>query len=193
MKLLVTGGAGFIGSNFIRLALSQRRDWQVVNFDALTYSSNLENLSEVAEHKGYEFVRGDVADPRAVDAVMQRGFDAIINFAAETHVDRSIEDAAPFLRTNVLGTQVLLDAARRQKSKPLFLQISTDEVYGSAGPDESFDEQRILEPRSPYSASKAVADHLVNACATSYGLPTITLLCTNNYWPYPFPERLIPL
>ena len=132
MKLLVTGGAGFIGSNFIRLALGERRDWQVINFDALTYSGNLENLAEVAEHKGYEFVRGDNADARAAEAVMPRGFDAIINFAAETHVDRSIEDAAPFLRTNVLGTQVLLDAARRQKSKPLFLQISTFLPYPQA-------------------------------------------------------------
>ena len=193
MKLLVTGGAGFIGSNFIRLALSQRRDWQVINFDALTYSGNLENLAEVAERKSYEFVRGDIADARAAEAIMQRGFDAIVNFAAETHVDRSIEDAAPFLRTNVLGTQVLLDAARRQKSKPLFLQISTDEVYGSAGPGESFDEQRILDPRSPYSASKAAADHLVNACAETYGQPAITLRCTNNYGPYQFPEKLIPL
>src|SRR5437588_1699942 len=165
MKLLVTGGAGFIGSNFIRLALSQRRDWQVINFDALTYSGNLENLAEVAEHKGYEFVRGDIADAGAVEAIMQRRFDAIVNFAAETHVDRSIEDASPFLRTNVLGTQVLLDAVRRRaKTRPLktSIQISTDEVYGSAGPGESFDERQICDPQPPYWPTTAPADQLLN-------------------------------
>jgi dTDP-glucose 4,6-dehydratase len=191
MKLLVTGGAGFIGSNFIRFMLA-RGGVSILNFDKLTYSGNLENLAAVAANKNYEFVRGDIADPAAVTSVMARGFDAVINFAAETHVDRSIEDAAPFLRANVLGTQVLLDAARKNPVK-LFIQISTDEVYGSAGPNESFTETQILDPRSPYSASKAAADHLVNAYAETYGVPAVTLRCTNNYGPYQFPEKLIPL
>src|ERR1051326_771995 len=191
MKLLITGGAGFIGSNFIRHMLA-RGGVSIVNFDKLTYSGNLENLAEVSGHKNYEFVRGDITDPAAVASVISRGFDAVINFAAETHVDRSIEDAAPFLRANVLGTQVLLDAARKNPVK-LFIQISTDEVYGSAGPKESFTETQILDPRSPYSASKAAADHLVNAYAETYGVPAVTLRCTNNYGPYQFPEKLIPL
>jgi len=191
-RLLVTGGAGFIGSNFVRHILQTRPDVSVVNFDKLTYSGNLENLADMAGDSRYEFVRGDIADAEAVQGAMQRGFDAVINFAAETHVDRSIEDAAPFLRTNVMGTQVLLDAARRRPVK-VFIQISTDEVYGSAGPNESFDEKRILDPRSPYSASKAAADHLVNAYAETYHLPVIILRCTNNYGAYQFPEKLIPL
>ena len=191
MKLLVTGGAGFIGSNFIRLML-QAGDTEIVNFDKLTYSGNLENLADVAENPHYTFVRGDIADSDDVAAVLTSGFDAVINFAAETHVDRSIEDASPFLRSNVIGTQVLLDAVRRVPVK-LFVHISTDEVYGSAGPGESFNESRILDPRSPYSASKAAADHLVNAYAETYGIPVLILRCTNNYGPYQFPEKLIPL
>jgi dTDP-glucose 4,6-dehydratase len=164
----------------------------IVNFDKLTYSGNLENLADIAEKKGYEFVLGDIGNQVAVREVMQRGFDAIVNFAAETHVDRSIEDASPFLMTNVLGAQVLLDAARRARA-PLFIQISTDEVYGSAGANDNFTEKQILDPRSPYSASKAAADHLVNAYAETYGMRTIILRCTNNYGPYQFPEKLIPL
>ena len=191
MRLLVTGGAGFIGSNFIRLML-RRGGVEIVNFDKLTYSGNLENLGDFAEADGYTFVRGDIADAGDVAALMQRGFDALVNFAAETHVDRSIEDAAPFLRSNVVGAQVLLDAVRRRPVK-LFVHISTDEVYGSAGPGESFDESRILDPRSPYSACKAAADHLVNAYGETYGLPAVILRCTNNYGPYQFPEKLIPL
>ena len=191
MNLLVTGGVGFIGSNFIRSMLA-RGGASIVNFDKLTYSGNLENLAEISSNKNYEFLRGDIADPESVAQVMSRGFDAVVNFAAETHVDRSIEDAAPFLRANVLGTQVLLDAARKNPVK-LFVQISTDEVYGSAGPNESFTETQILDPRSPYSASKAAADHLVNAYAETYGVPAVTLRCTNNYGPYQFPEKLIPL
>lgn len=190
MKLLVTGGAGFIGSNFVRHMLA--RGAQVVNFDKLTYSGNLENLADVSGHKNYEFIRGDIADAAAVASALGRGFDAVVNFAAETHVDRSIEDAAPFLRTNVLGTQVLLDAVRRKPVK-LFVQISTDEVYGSASPNESFTEEQGLDPRSPYSASKAAADHLVNAYRETFGVPAVTLRCTNNYGPYQFPEKLIPL
>ena len=191
MRLLVTGGAGFIGSNFIRLILG-RGEADVVNFDKLTYSGNLENLSDVADNKRYRFVRGDIAEAADVTAILRSGFDAVVNLAAETHVDRSIEDAAPFLRSNILGTQVLLEAVRRAPVK-LFVHISTDEVYGSAGPGESFDETRILDPRSPYSASKAAADHLVNAYAETYGVPAVVLRCTNNYGPYQFPEKLIPL
>jgi dTDP-glucose 4,6-dehydratase len=191
-RILVTGGAGFIGSNFIRSLLATRRDVEVVNFDKLTYSGNLENLAEIASNPQYEFVRGDIADAAAVRPLLERGFDVLVNFAAETHVDRSIEDSGPFLRTNILGTQTLLDAARRHPPR-IFVHISTDEVYGSAGPNESFNEERILDPRSPYSASKAGADHLVNASAETYGLAAVIVRCTNNYGPFQFPEKLIPL
>jgi dTDP-glucose 4,6-dehydratase len=196
MKLLVTGGAGFIGSNFIRHLLTRSdafaRSLHILNFDKLTYSGNLENLADVAEQSRYKFVRGDIADAQQVEQIFKQGVDAVVNFAAETHVDRSIEDAAPFLRSNVLGTQVLLEAARRNGVR-LFIQISTDEVYGSAGPNESFTEAQVLDPRSPYSASKAAADHLVNAHIHTYKLPALILRCTNNYGPYQFPEKLIPL
>ena len=192
MKLLVTGGAGFIGSNFIRLALLQGKDLEIVNFDKLTYSGNLENLADLAENRRYQFVRGDIADAKAVAEVMIESFDAIVNFAAETHVDRSIENATPFLHSNVIGTLTLLEAVRKRGVK-LFIQISTDEVYGSAGPGESFTENQILDPRSPYSASKASADHLVNAYIHTFGVAAIILRCTNNYGPYQFPEKLIPL
>ncbi len=192
MKLLVTGGAGFIGSNFIRMQLASRPATSVVNFDLLTYAGNLENLAEVAKNPNYEFVRGDIAEPSQVEAAFRRGIDTVVNFAAESHVDRSIEDAAPFLRTNVSGTQVLLEAACRHGVK-LFLHISTDEVYGSAPAGVSYDETAHLDPRSPYSASKAAADHLVNAWAETFHLPAVVLRCTNNYGPYQFPEKLIPL
>ncbi|MFB3915544.1 MAG: dTDP-glucose 4,6-dehydratase [Terriglobales bacterium] len=192
MRVLITGGAGFIGSNFIHLLLSSRRAAEVVNLDKLTYSGNLENLAAVAEDRRYSFVHGDIADPALLKNVLARGFDAIINFAAETHVDRSIEDAAPFLHTNVLGTHALLEAAR-QNGIAKFVQISTDEVYGSAPADVSFDERAPLNPASPYSASKIAGDHLVNAYAITYGLPAVILRCTNNYGPYQFPEKLMPL
>ena len=192
MKLLVTGGAGFIGSNFIRHLLAARSDLQVLNLDKLTYAGNLENLDSVAKDPRYSFVQGDVVDAQQVNAVMADGFDALVNFAAETHVDRSIEDAAPFVRTNVMGTQVLLEAARKTRL-PLFVHISTDEVYGTAPAQVSFREDAHLEPRSPYAASKAAADHLVGAYAVTYGLPVIALRCTNNYGPFQFPEKLIPL
>lgn len=192
MKLLVTGGAGFIGSNFVCHMLAHRPGVKIVNFDKLTYSGNLENLAGVAGNSDYNFIRGDIASRDDVAGVMQSGFDAIINFAAETHVDRSIEDASPFLTTNIFGTQVLLEAARKNKV-PLFIQISTDEVYGSAGPRDNFNEKQILDPRSPYSASKAAADHLVNAYSETYGVQAIILRCTNNYGPFQFPEKLIPL
>ncbi|HTD23682.1 MAG TPA: dTDP-glucose 4,6-dehydratase [Terriglobales bacterium] len=192
MKILVTGGAGFIGSNFIRQTLHSGKNTEVVNFDKLTYSGNLENLADLAENPRYRFVRGDIADAAKVAEVLANGFDAIVNFAAETHVDRSIENAAPFVHSNVIGTLTLLEAVRQHKTK-LFIQISTDEVYGSAGTKDSFTEDQILDPRSPYSASKAAADHLVNAYIHTYGISAITLRCTNNYGPYQFPEKLIPL
>ena len=192
MKILVTGGAGFIGSNFIRHLLSSRRDVSVVNFDKLTYAGNPESLSDLSSDSRYDFIRGDITDLADVSAVFQRGFDAVVNFAAETHVDRSIEDASPFLLTNVLGTQRLLEAARITKL-PRFVHISTDEVYGSAPASASFTEETILDPRSPYAASKASADHFVAAYANTYGVSAIILRCTNNYGPFQFPEKLIPL
>ncbi|MEQ1472668.1 MAG: dTDP-glucose 4,6-dehydratase [Candidatus Acidiferrum sp.] len=192
MKVLITGGAGFIGSNFIRYFMNSRRDAEVINFDSLTYAGNPESLADVAENPRYKFVRGDITDKKAVDSMLEQGLDALVNFAAETHVDRSIEDATPFLRTNVLGTQCLLDAAKRFKL-PKFVQISTDEVYGSAPAGGTFTEETILDPRSPYAASKASADHFVSSYANTYGVPAVVLRCTNNYGPYQFPEKLIPL
>jgi dTDP-glucose 4,6-dehydratase len=188
----VTGGAGFIGSNFIRHLLASRRDIQLINFDKLTYAGNPESLSDLASDPRYAFVRGDINDSAAVSEVFRRGFDALVNFAAETHVDRSIEDASPFLRTNVSGTLCLLEAARAAKL-PRFVHISTDEVYGSAPDGAAFTEETILDPRSPYAASKASADHFVTAYTNTYGVPAIILRCTNNYGPFQFPEKLIPL
>jgi dTDP-glucose 4,6-dehydratase len=192
LKLLVTGGAGFIGSNFIRHLLTTRRDVHIVNFDKLTYAGNPESLTDLASDSRYDLVRGDISEPAGVSEVFKRGFDALVNFAAETHVDRSIEDASPFLRTNVAGAQCLLEAARRTKL-PRFVHISTDEVYGSAPAGGSFTEDTILDPRSPYAASKASADHFVTAYANTYGVSAIILRCTNNYGPFQFPEKLIPL
>ena len=196
MRLLVTGGAGFIGSNFIRYLLAEHADAQVTNFDKLTYAGNLENLADLAEKPEtkarYRFVRGDVADPDAVAALFREKFDAVVNFAAETHVDRSLEDAAPFLRTNVLGTQTLLEAARRARVAR-FVQIGTDEVYGSAPDGVAFAEDAPLRPSSPYAASKAAADLLIESYVRTYRFPALTLRCSNNYGPYQFPEKLIPL
>jgi dTDP-glucose 4,6-dehydratase len=192
VKVLVTGGAGFIGSNFIRQLLGARADIGIVNFDKLTYAGNPESLGDVADDPRYVFVRGDIADPSVVSELFKERFDAVVNFAAETHVDRSIEDPSPFLRTNVFGAQCLLQAARANKL-PRFVHISTDEVYGSAPAGGSFTEETILDPRSPYAASKASADHFVTAYANTYGVPAIILRCTNNYGPFQFPEKLIPL
>jgi len=192
VKVLVTGGAGFIGSNFIRLLMNTRDEAQVINFDKLTYAGNPESLADVAENKRYSFVQGDIADAQAVEEVFRQRPDALINCAAETHVDRSIEDASPFLRTNILGTHCLLEAARRYKLLR-FIHISTDEVYGSAPAGVSFTEEARLGPRSPYAASKAAADHLVSAYANTYGVSPVILRCSNNYGPYQFPEKLIPL
>ena len=192
MKLLITGGAGFIGSNFIRYLLERRKNTHIVNLDKLTYAGNLESLAPVANHPRYCFFHGDIADPVVLSNVLAQHPDVVVNFAAETHVDRSIEDAAPFLRTNVVGTHVLLDAVRQARI-PLLVHISTDEVYGSAAPGQSFREDANLNPGSPYAASKAAADLLVCSYRNTYGLPAVILRCTNNYGPYQFPEKVIPL
>ncbi|MBF0507912.1 MAG: dTDP-glucose 4,6-dehydratase [Deltaproteobacteria bacterium] len=194
MKLLVTGGCGFIGANFIRYVLNKYADYQVVNLDKLTYAGNLENLAGLEEESGgrYSFVRGDIRDAALVAELLGREIDVVVNFAAESHVDRSIEDASVFVRTNVEGTQVLLEAARKSRVG-LYVQISTDEVYGSLGPSGAFSEKTPLDPRSPYSASKAAADLLVLAYAHTYGLPVLITRCSNNYGPFQFPEKLIPL
>jgi dTDP-glucose 4,6-dehydratase len=190
--ILVTGGCGFIGSNFVRHVLETFPDVSVVNFDALSYAGNLANLSDVEHHPRYRFIRGDVADPAAVREALRSGVQAILHFAAESHVDRSILDSGPFVRTNVVGTQVLLDAAREHRVER-FVQVSTDEVYGSLGPTGAFTEHTPLAPNSPYAASKAAADLLVRSYVHTYGLPALITRCSNNYGPYQFPEKLIPL
>lgn len=192
MKLLVTGGAGFIGSNFIRYTLSRYPDYRIVNLDKLTYAGNLDNLSEVEANSNYKFVKGDICDSELVEVLVKGGIDAVVHFAAESHVDRSIYDPAIFVRTNVLGTQVLLESALKFKIDR-FIHVSTDEVYGSLGKEGSFSESSPLLPNSPYSASKASADLLVRACVGTYRLPALIARCTNNYGPYQFPEKLIPL
>ncbi len=191
-KILVTGGAGFIGSNFIYLALVEKSDWQVVCLDELTYAGNLANLQKCLNHQRFRFVKGDIGDPKIVREILQEGVNIIVNFAAESHVDRSILGCQEFIRTNVQGTQVLLDAAREAQVE-LFVQISTDEVYGSLGPEGKFTEQTPLAPNSPYSASKAAADMLVRSYFHTYQMPVIITRCSNNYGPYQFPEKLIPL
>ena len=193
MKVLVTGGAGFIGSSFVRYVLRMRKEIDVVNFDLLTYAGNLRHVEEVAANPQYQFVRGDIADETQVENVFeQHRIEAIVNFAAETHVDRSIEDSRPFLRTNVEGTRCLLEQARKHKISK-YVQISTDEVYGSLGSTGSFRENSPLDPSSPYSASKAAADLLVLAYYKTHRLPGLVTRCSNNYGPYQFPEKLIPV
>ncbi len=191
-RILVTGGCGFIGSNFVRYMLRTHPDIEIWNLDALTYAGNLENLKDVEDDPRHHFVRGDITDRDTVERVIGAGIDAVINFAAESHVDRSIHDSTPFIKTNVLGTQVLLDVARKH-NVPRYIQISTDEVYGSLGPTGYFTEQTPLAPNSPYSASKAAADLLVRAYHHTFGFPAIITRCSNNYGPYQFPEKLIPL
>lgn len=193
MHVLVTGGAGFIGSNFIRYMLQQHEQIHIVNLDLLTYAGNSENLQEFTNDPRYTFVKGNIGDSQLVDdLIQQHNIDIIVNFAAESHVDRSIRDPRVFVETNVLGTQVLLEAARRH-SVAKFVQISTDEVYGSLGDSGAFTELSPLMPNSPYSASKASADLLVRAYYETYGLPAVITRCSNNYGPYQFPEKLIPL
>ena len=192
-RLLVTGGCGFIGSNFVRHELERYPDVEVTNLDALTYAGNPDNLADLADHPRYRFVLGDVADGPFVRDLLARGFDAVVHFAAESHVDRSIGDALPFLRTNVVGTQCLLDAARAAGT-PRYVQVSTDEVYGTLKPDDPpFTESTPLAPNSPYAASKAAADLLVRAAFHTHGMDVVTTRCSNNYGPYQFPEKLIPL
>ncbi|MBI5809152.1 MAG: dTDP-glucose 4,6-dehydratase [Ignavibacteriales bacterium] len=192
-KILVTGGAGFIGSNFINYVLNDRDDVEIVNLDKLTYAGNLENLKPVEGKKNYHFVRGDITNVELVDYLFRK-FDIkfVINFAAESHVDRSILGSEIFYRTNVIGTNVLLEASRRFEVEK-FLQISTDEVYGSLGSEGLFTETTPISPNSPYSSSKAAADLMVQAFHHTYGLPIVITRCSNNYGPLQFPEKLIPL
>jgi dTDP-glucose 4,6-dehydratase len=199
--LLVTGGAGFIGGNFIHLLMAQG-GVQVVNLDKLTYAGNLDTLAPLAANPGHVFVQGDIGDRDLVSRLLRDyAVDAVVNFAAESHVDRSIDGPAAFIETNVLGTFNLLDCAKdywsglsaERKEAFRFLHVSTDEVYGSLGPTGLFTEETVYAPNSPYSASKAASDHLVRAWHHTYGLPVLTTNCSNNYGPYQFPEKLIPL
>ena len=191
--ILVTGGCGFIGSNFIRVQLETYPDQSVINLDALTYAGNLENLTDVENNPRYSFHRGDICDREFVESVLKSAsVDAVINFAAESHVDRSILDSGPFIQTNIVGTQVLLDACRLLKV-PRYVQVSTDEVYGSLGSEGLFTEETPLAPNSPYSASKTAADLLVRSYCHTFDFPGIITRCSNNYGPYQFPEKLIPL
>jgi dTDP-glucose 4,6-dehydratase len=205
--ILVTGGAGFIGSNFIRHMLERYKNYKIINVDALTYAGNLENLKDVSDSPNYSFIKVDIRDKGKIDEIFSsHNVDAVVNFAAESHVDRSIEDPEVFLTTNVFGTQVLLDVAKRywkinpedkycKKYKPgvKFLQISTDEVYGTLGESGYFVESMPLQPNSPYSASKASADLIVRAYHETFGMPINITRCSNNYGPFQFPEKLIPL
>jgi dTDP-glucose 4,6-dehydratase len=191
MRLLVTGGAGFIGSNFVRHICHEHPGWEVTNLDKLTYAGNLENLEDIRDAAGYQFVKGDIADRQLVDGLFSKTLDVVVNFAAESHVDRSILDASPFIDANVKGTQALLEAARKHGVKK-FVQISTDEAYGSID-QGMFTEASPLSPGNPYSASKAGADLLCLSYWKTYHLPVVITRCTNNYGPYQFPEKLIPL
>ena len=191
--LLVTGGAGFIGSNFVHYILRTHRDLTVVNLDALTYAGNLENLEPLKNESRHRFVRGNICDPEAVATLLrQTGVEGIVHFAAESHVDRSIQGAGVFVQTNVFGTQVLLDAAR-EVGIQRFVHVSTDEVYGSLGPEGKFTESTPLHPNSPYAASKAASDLLALAWHHTHGIPVVVTRCSNNYGPFQFPEKLIPL
>ena len=193
MKLLVTGGAGFIGSNFILYWLKKYSNDKIVNLDKLTYAGNLENLKTVEKNPNYEFVQGDICNSQLVNSLTEKT-DVIVHFAAESHVDRSINDPAPFIKTNIEGTYVLLEAALRNKVKR-FHHISTDEVFGALelNSKEKFNDRTPYNPHSPYSASKASSDHLVRSYATTYNLPTSISNCSNNFGPYQFQEKLIPL
>lgn len=192
-KILVTGGAGFIGSNFINYILSNRNDISIVNLDKLTYAGNLENLKSVENHPNYTFIKGDIINDELVSYIFQKyEISHVINFAAESHVDRSILGSEIFFTTNVLGTNVLLENSKRFGVEK-FVQISTDEVYGSLGPEGQFEESTPLQPNSPYAASKAAADLMAMAFHHTYNVPVVITRCSNNYGPYQFPEKLIPL
>lgn len=193
MKVLVTGAAGFIGSNFVHYLSEVRPDWKITALDLLTYAGNLENISSLLDTGAVSFLKADIADETAMDACFSGGaFDAVYHFAAESHVDRSIHGAKDFVRTNVVGTQTLLDAARKNNVKR-FVHVSTDEVYGSLGATGRFYESTPLDPTSPYSSSKAASDLIVLAYQKTYGFDAVVTRCTNNYGPYQFPEKLIPL
>jgi len=197
MKILVTGGAGFIGSNFIHYMLEKYPNYYIINLDLLTYCGNLENLMDAEDNPHYQFVKGDIGDNQLVDEiVLENKVDYIINFAAESHVDRSIEDPKIFLESNIIGTQNLLEIAKKYHEKDQvkkYIQISTDEVYGTLGKTDYFTENTHLAPNSPYSASKAGADLIVRAYHETFNLPVNITRCSNNYGPYQFPEKLIPL
>lgn len=192
MKILVTGGAGFIGSNFVHYMLDRYPSYEIINLDALTYAGNLENLLSIQENSHYTFVKGDITNTELVNSLLDQGIDTVVHFAAESHVDRSILEPDVFVKTNVLGTQVLLEAARKYSVKK-FVHVSTDEVYGTLGDTGLFTEETPLAPNSPYSASKAGSDLLVRAYYETFGLPINITRCSNNYGPYQFPEKLIPL
>ncbi|NIK78366.1 dTDP-glucose 4,6-dehydratase [Paenibacillus castaneae] len=192
MKLLVTGGAGFIGSNFILYMIKNYPNYEIINVDALTYAGNLENLRSIEQHSNYSFVKTDIAQRSELEPLFQQGIDAVINFAAESHVDRSILHPEIFVQTNILGTQTLLDLTK-QYNVTKFVQVSTDEVYGTLGETGLFTEDTPIAPNSPYSASKAGADLLVRAYHETFGLDVNITRCSNNYGPYQFPEKLIPL
>ncbi len=193
--VLVTGGAGFIGSNFVRFVLEQRPNVRVVNYDALTYAGNLANLEDVAAHPNYTFVHADIRDRKAMTEAL-KGCDAVVHFAAESHVDRSIFDSGPFISTNVVGTQVLLDACREVGCVERFVHVSTDEVYGELPidrPDLKFTEETPIAPNSPYAASKAASDMLALAYHHTFKMPVLVTRCSNNFGPYQYPEKVIPL
>lgn len=194
--ILITGGAGFIGSQFVKQTLLKYPDYNVINLDALTYAGNLQTLSDIEDNKNYEFVKGDIRDKELIEKLFVRGLDYVVNFAAESHVDRSILGPEIFVDTNIRGTQVLLEAVRKHwkpDDNRRYLQVSTDEVYGSLGTTGFFTEETPLAPNSPYSASKTGADLLVRAYYETFKLPMLTTRCSNNYGPYQFPEKLIPL
>lgn len=192
MKILITGGAGFIGSNFIHYLFKKYPDYSIVNLDKLTYAGNLDNLKGIENDPRYEFIRGDICDTTLVNDVMKKGIGAIINFAAESHVDRSIQDPGNFIKTDVLGTHLLLAAARTHDIER-YVQISTDEVYGDIEPGQYSKEEDALHPSSPYSASKAGGDLQILSAVRTYAVPAIITRCTNNYGPYQYPEKVIPL
>lgn len=192
-KILVTGGAGFIGANFVQMVLSEHPDCFVANLDKLTYAGNLENLTGLLNHPNHKFIKGDICDGKLIEKIIDENrIDTIINFAAESHVDRSIAEPKVFIQTNVIGTLTLLEAARDKKMER-FIQVSTDEVYGALGAEGTFTEETQLSPNSPYSASKAAADLLVKAFGHTWGVKYNITRCSNNYGPYQFPEKLIPL